>query len=133
MKQKVNKALKKGLVPIKYIFSSGISFIIDQGIFSFLLLFFSNNIFIIFCKLVARAISSFINFILNSKIVFMKSNDTALLKYYILVVSQAVISAVSIYILKTIFLNTYTLIISVCVDVVLFVVNYFVQKEWIFK
>lgn len=133
MKKIISNLIKKYIVPIKYLFSSGISFVLDQTIFGLLVMLFSNNIFIIFFKLLARFVSSFINFLLNSKLVFKNKGKNAIIKYYILVIVQAIISSVSIFLLKILLYSIPTILISICVDVVIFIINYFAQKELIFK
>ena len=125
--------MNKYIIPIKYLFSAGISFSIDQLLFWILTLISSEGIFIIIFKLIARASSSFINFILNSKVVFKNKGKNAIIKYYILVIVQAIISSFSIYILKMFITNIPIIFISIFVDIIIFIVNYFVQKELIFK
>lgn len=129
MKLKINSLL----TPVKYIFSSGISFVVDQLLFNLLMFILKDNIFIIISKLIARAISSLLNFLLNSKVVFKNKGKNAIIKYYLLVVVQALVSSFSIYVLKLILKNIQVGLISIVVDIVIFIVNYFVQKEWIFK
>ncbi len=129
MKLKINSLL----TPVKYIFSSGISFVVDQLLFNLLMFILKDNIFIIISKLIARAISSLLNFLLNSKVVFKNKGKNAIIKYYLLVVVQALVSSFSIYVLKLILKNIQVGLISIVVDIVIFIVNYFVQKELIFK
>ena len=133
MKLKENSMFNRYFIIIKYLFSSGICFVSDQVLFNLFYMLFSNDIFIIPCKLIARAISSIMNYIMNSKVVFQKSNKSSIYKYFTLVVVQAIISSLLIYILKQVFSNAYIAIISICVDIVIFFVNYFIQKELIFK
>lgn len=133
MKLIENNFVKKIIVPIKYIFSSGISFLIDQFLFNLILFFFKKNSFIIISKLIARAISSFINYLLNANVVFQNKNKNSILKYYGLVVVQAFVSSFLIYLIKIIFDEFNVGIISILVDVMIFVVNYYVQKKYIFN
>lgn len=133
MKSKINNNIIKLYTPFKYVFSSGISFVIDQVIFNVLIIILKNNIFIIISKLISRAISSFINYLLNSRVVFKERSRGAIVKYYLLVIVQAIISSVLIYSLKIFLIFIPVGIISVIVDVFLFIINYFVQKKFIFK
>lgn len=133
MKNKVSDLINRYIIPIKYLFSAGLSFMIDQLIFGILTLIISEGIFIIFFKLIARAISSLINFILNSKVVFKNKSKNAITKYYILVIVQAIISSFSIYILKILITNVPIIFMSIFIDVIIFIANYFIQKELIFK
>ena len=130
---KLKKIINKSYVFVKYFFSAGISFIIDQLLFNILMFIFKINAFIIGCKLFARAISSLINYFLNAKVVFKNRSKNAIIKYYVLVIIQAFVSSISIYVLKNMFSSIHVSIISIVVDCVIFVVNYFVQKELIFK
>ena len=130
---KLKKIINKSYVLIKYFFSAGISFVIDQLLFNILLFIFKTNAFIIGCKLFARAISSLINYFLNAKVVFKNSSKNAIIKYYVLVIIKAFVSSIYIYILKNIFPSINVSIISIVLDCIIFIVNYFVQKELIFK
>lgn len=129
---KTKKIINRGYVLVKYFFSAGISFIIDQLLFNILMLIFKKNSFIIICKLFARAVSSLINYFLNANVVFKGRSKNAVIKYYLLVIIQAFVSSISIYILKNVFSCIHVSIISIVVDCIIFVVNYFVQKKYIF-
>ncbi len=133
MKSRINNLVSKLYTPVKYLFSSGISFVIDQLLFNILIFFYKKNAFVIVAKLIARAISSLINFFLNSKLVFSSKDRNSIFKYYALVMIQALISSLSIYILKNIFTELSVSLISICVDIIIFIINYVIQKEWIFK
>ena len=89
---------------IKYIFSAGISFFIDITLFTIFLFLLKNTIrdtslSILVATISARAISSFINYLINKNRVFETSTDKkvdkrTIIKYYILVVIQACASSV---------------------------------------
>ena len=104
MKLKINSLL----TPVKYIFSSGISFVVDQLLFNLLMFILKDNIFIIISKLIARAISSLLNFLLNSKVVFKNKGKNAIIKYYLLVVVQALVSSFSTYKYSSRYSNIYS-------------------------
>ena len=82
----------------------------------------------------ARAVSSFVNYMVNKKVVF-KSRDgmaSTLVKYYTLVV---VILAAN-YGLMLLLCNVLGMaapLAKILVEVVLFVVNYLVQRTFVFK
>jgi len=119
---------------IKYIFVAIISFIIDICLFTLF-----NNILnfkskIIIATIIARIISSFINYLLNKEKVF-KSDESKLktiLKYYSLVIIQMFISAFLVD-------NLYSLLefnatfIKIPIEFTLFICNYLIQKFLIFK
>lgn len=134
MIKRVKELIKKYEMFIKYLFVAGLSFILDITIFTLF-----NNILkldkkIIIATIIARVISSFINYLLNNKIVF-KSREKKIktaIKYYILVIIQMFISALLVD-------NLYKLIkidatfIKIPVELFLFICNYLIQKIFIFK
>ena len=127
----MKKWLKKYIVFLKYISVSIISFLID-------ILFFNLFIFIIksvfYATILARIISSFINFLLNKNAVFQNKdkNKLAIIKYYMLVIFQMFVSAFVVDKLYSILKINATLI-KIPVELLLFICNYFIQKILIFK
>ena len=114
----------------KYIFSAGSSFLLDlilYTIFNFILKS------IILSTIIARILSSFYNYLFNSRIVFKNSNKKTIIKYYCLAVIQMFASAIFVSILSNIFVNINSTIIKFFVDIVIFIVNYIIQKEMVFK
>ena len=118
------------LKSIKYIFSSGSSFILDLVIFTLFNILLKNTIL---STIFARIISSFYNYMINSRIVFQKYNNSSIYKYYLLVIVQMFISGYMVLYISTILVSVNQTIIKFFVDLVIFVVNYFIQKEVIFK
>ena len=134
MIKKIKELLKKYETFIKYLFVAGISFIIDICLFNIFNKILTFNTKIILATIIARIISSFINYLLNNGIVF-KSDERKLktaIKYYILVVIQMFVSAFLVD-------NLYKLIkidatfIKIPVELFLFICNYLIQKLFIFK
>lgn len=130
--------IKKYSVFLKYIISAGISFVLDLSLFTlfnFLLKSSISDISIIVATVLARIISSFINYLMNRNGVFKKNTNkidtTTLVKYYILVVVQMVVSATSVLGLYRL-TNMNETLIKIPVEIILFLVNYFVQKHFIF-
>lgn len=86
----------------------------------------------------ARLCSSVLNFCLNRNLVFRNKNGVCktLLRYYALAIPQMSVSAFLVYLLSLAFgaksgiLRT---LIKVIVDVVLFIVSFRVQREWVFR
>ena len=119
---------------LKYVFSSVIAFIIDY----ILLLLLNKYLPIASLEIgafIAWCVSSFVNFTVNRKFVF---NSTvplgkSLIEYYSL--------AGGVFVVKTyVFIEIMTRILSIplaiakpCAEVILFVINYFIQKKLIFN
>lgn len=131
---------KKYLTFFKYVISSGISCVIDLilfTIFSKLLDFIIGDISIIVGTILARIISSFINYLINKNEVFKHDNKKSiekntLFKYYILVIVQMFVSAFAVWFISN-FINIDATIIKMFVDIIIFMVNYIIQKKIIFK
>ncbi|MBR5314847.1 MAG: glycosyltransferase [Clostridia bacterium] len=134
----------------KFILSSVVSFVLDALLVYMFLelcekLFFVNfadktslSALLTFCsKLLARAISSFVNFTINRKIVFSAENPykASLFKYYCLAVPIALVSSVATAVLELVpIFGTTALIVllGLAVDCVLFIASYSFQKKWVF-
>lgn len=135
MKKLINRLTDKTF--LKYIFSAGTSFLLDLALFQLFLIVFKGVFpdgYIIISTIVARILSSIYNFILNRRLVFRSSNKVSndIIKYYALSISQMIASSVSVHFLCMI-INTYEIIIKLCVDIVLFLISYNIQKKIIFK
>lgn len=114
---------------IKYILSALSSFIIDILLFT-ILLHFINNIMI--STILSRIVSSIYNFYINKKLIFKKSSKNSLYKYFILVIVQMFLSGLLVTKLDGI-LNISTTLIKIIVDGIIFVINFIIQREWVFK
>lgn len=136
---------------VKFSISSILSFAVDLFLFSAFLLLLKNllsldleikshtvTLVTFFSKAVARVFSSLLNYAINRKLVFPSDMPIkeSIVKYYglaipLLFVSSILTSAISnLHIFTTVF--SFTLLASI-VDFVLFFVNYYVQKKWVFK
>ncbi len=120
----------------KYILSSISSFIIDIVLFNLLFLLLNNfkiNNNIVIATVIARIFSSLYNFAVNAKMVFRNNfNKKSLLKYIILVIVQMFISAFSVdYLSKIIQINVVW--VKIIVDMLIFVANFIIQRECVFK
>ncbi len=128
----ISKLYKKYETFIKYILVAGISFIIDASLFYIFNTICTIDIFM--ATIIARCVSSFINYLLNRNKVFNSSESKikSLIKYYILVVIQMIVSGSLVKLLaKVILVNP--VFIKVPVEFILFVCNYLIQKIYIFK
>lgn len=129
MKLKINKTF------ILYVFSAGSSFVIDLLLFTLFNLSLENiigNFSIILATVLARILSSFYNFLINSKFVFQKYSKQMIWKYYLLVIIQMMVSSFLVFIINSFLIKTFATLIKFFVDIILFIINYFVQKKWIF-
>ena len=123
---------------IKYIFSAGSSFIIDLSLFTLFKYLLTksinlDDIVIIFISTtLARVLSSIYNYLINSRIVFKNKDRKTIIGYFILVIIQMIASAAIVSALDNI-TKIDTTIIKFFVDIVIFIVNYIIQKEIIFK
>lgn len=138
MKMLVN-LFNKYKVFLKYIVSAFISFALDLILFSLFSLLLKKGIgdkSVFIATIMARVISSLVNYFINRNKVF-KNNENkmdvkTLIRYYLLVIIQMLVSATvvtSIY--KSV--HIYETLIKIPVEIVLFMVNYFVQKKFIFN
>ena len=124
----------------KYIFSSLSAFAIDIILFNiFVKLINQSNIDssiiegrIVYATIIARVISSLYNFKLNSKMVFKNMSKMAFVKYVILVIIQMFMSALLVNFLNSCWSINVTAI-KIIVDVIIFMVNFVVQREIVFK
>lgn len=135
----MKRIIKNNIVFIKYIFSAGFSFVLDLTLFSLLVYLLKNQIsnYILIGTIGARIISSFFNYLLNRNAVFnngdgSKMDKVTILKYYLLVIVQMCISGLLVsYVYDNVKINA--TIIKIPIEVMLFIVNYFIQKKFIFN
>ncbi len=132
------KLFKKFETFINYLLSAGVCFAVDLALFSLFSLILKNYVgdFAIFlATILARIISSLINYFLNRNAVFKVNNKVmdikTLTKYYFLVVIQMLLSATIVSSLYKTF-NIYETLIKIPVEIVLFFINYIIQKLFIF-
>lgn len=120
---------------VKYIFASISSFVLDILLFALFMCILSDSIDkkIIISTICARVISSLYNYLVNAKMVFKKASKGAIFKYFTLVIVQMFASGFIVDLLSE---NVFTFnptLIKVIVDSVIFIVNFFIQREWVFK
>ena len=122
---------------LKYIFSAVSSFVVDILLFT---LFYNmlfgviNNKAILASTVIARIISSLYNYFINAKLVFKKnSTKSSIIKYYILVLIQMCVSAGLVYVVDNMLTFLNVTVIKIIIDTIIFVVNFYIQREWIFK
>lgn len=118
------------LLFLKYLAVSVLSFLVDILLFKFFrILRFS----ILNATIISRIFSSIFNYTLNKNKVFKSFNKKSLLKYYILVIIQMFISGYSVKFLHKMLINENEIFLKIIIDLIIFVVNYYIQREWVFE
>ena len=93
---------------------------------------------VLLATVIARAVSSFLNFNLNKKVVFngQDSYGKTMLRYYCLAIPQMLVSAGLVALLSRLAgtgASILTTIIKFVVDILLFFVSFRIQQNWVFK
>ena len=126
---------------LKYIFSAVSSCLLDLGLFKlFCVLFdgnawlFSTGLYITVATFLARILSAGYNYLLNYRVVFKSESSHArsLSRYVLLCVVQVCVSALLVTVLHR-FIGGEELLCKLPVDFCLFLVNYFIQREHVYK
>ena len=123
----------------KFMSSSLICFLLDQGIFNLLnLVVFDNGdekkaSIILLCTVVARVISACTNFTLNRKYVFGSGRKagSAFGRYVILSIGIMLASAAGTWLLGMIGMSS--MVAKIITDTLLYFVSYRVQQRWVFR
>lgn len=144
-------SLKVYRVIFKFILSSGLSAILDLGIFWLFVFLFgkllpdSFDLFgkaltgdaaaIFLATLGARLISSFVNYKVNQTLVFSSASKGTFLRYYILCAIQLCVSAGLVTLFSSLFTAGSFLktLLKAIVDSLLFFISFRIQKEWVFR
>ena len=118
---------------IKYILAAISSFVVDILLFTLILSFIKNIAnAILISTILARIISSLYNYLINSKLVFKKMNKYSLVKYFTLVIIMMFVSGIAVDYLVELTTWNATLV-KIIVDAIIFVINFIIQREFIFK
>ncbi|MED9822845.1 MAG: bifunctional glycosyltransferase family 2/GtrA family protein [Christensenellales bacterium] len=127
----VRDAIKIYMVIFKYLFSSILSFVIDYALYWLCLGVFGFSALISYA--LARLVSSQVNYHLNKHTVFGgRGGKGAMLRYYALCVTQGVLGAALVQVLPGI-LPLSAAVIKIPVDLLLFMLSYFIQRDYVFK
>ena len=124
---------------IKFSCSGIISFIVDWIIFvifvNSILTFLEQSKAILFSTIIARIISSIVNFVLNKNVVFnLKENKnitSVIIKYYSLCIVQMLLSATLVIVFTKILPITKN-VLKIIVDLLLFFISYRIQHKYVF-
>ena len=122
----------------KFMGSSLVSMLVDQGLFNLLnLVVFANGDakkgeLILVSTVIARVVSAIVNFTLNRNLVFGKNGDVkkAFGKYVILCIGIMLLSAGGTWLLSMIGMSI--TVAKIIVDTLLYFVSYRVQQQWVF-
>lgn len=126
---------------LKYIASSGISFVVDISIFAVVIALLGERLDPTFrigiATATARIISSMINFTINKTTVFKGSSRGStkremFLKYYAVCIVQMLCSALFVNILFVL-IGFNEVVIKLIVDSFLFIISFQIQREWVFS
>ena len=117
---------------IKYIFASVSSFVIDIALFAIFSKMITGKYNIFIATVIARIISSVYNYLVNANMVFKNKNKSSFVKYAILVIIQMIVSGVSVTYLAKLLPKISSVLIKVVVDIIIFIVNFVIQREFIF-
>jgi len=115
---------------IKFCASSLFCFVLDYGLFlTFDKLFAGDSSMAYIC---ARLISGAANYILNSKLVFKKGGVKSALKYILTAILVAAAGSLCTDFFK-LWLGLPSVLCKILIDMPLFVVNYYLQREFVFR
>lgn len=119
------------LVVIKYVLSSLATVLVDYSTFY---MFISTGMSIMVSTYLARCCAAVVNFVVNREIVF-KNKDKMMaqfLKYLLLVFSTGTISGLIVSNLSEMF-GGHVFGIKIVIEFVLFLFNYYIQSQFIFR
>ena len=126
----------------RYLVSSFLSFLLDNGLYHLLFSLFLGSMAkeaaSAAAQAVARVLSSLFNFTMNDRFVFQNKEDhgKAFVKYYCLCIPQTLISMVCLTsLVKALEISSPGLatFVKIVVETALFFISYFIQKKWVFK
>lgn len=129
-----------GTMP-KFVASSLTTTLVDLGLFTLLFALLKERApgyAEITATVIARIISSALNWLANHKLVFNSRGSLreSLIKYYCLAIPQMLASAGLVKLVNYLFSNSETFVttgIKIAVDVTLFFISFFIQKKWVFR
>lgn len=126
--------MKKEMISVlKFAFSSFSSYIGEIFVFILIISWLKplmGSIAIIIASIIGRVCSAVYCYYCNSRWVFTSSNSSTI-AYYALIVMQMLVSTVLVFIMAQMILIKETYI-KMLVDMILFIISYFIQKKYIF-
>jgi dolichol-phosphate mannosyltransferase len=129
-------SVKIYLLIVKFLSASIISCLVDLGAFTVLTAILSSQGLktqIFTATVVARILSSLINYSMNRGFVFQAANtaSNSFRKYFTLAAVQMLLSMSGVYLLTS-WLGIHSTAIKVVVDFILFFISFQIQREWVF-
>ncbi len=123
---------------LKFIFSSLSSFVIDIVLFTLFVALLDSVVpafYILAATVLARAVSSVCNYLINKESVFKSkaAGGGTLVKYYILAVCQMLCSAGLVTLVHSLLPSIGESAIKIAVDILLFFISFKIQREWVFR
>ena len=126
----VRDALRIYMVIFRYLFSSVTSFAVDYLLYWLCLGMLKLSPLVSYA--LARVASSQVNYHLNKHTVFSgRGGRHSMVKYYALAVAQGALGAALVQVLPTV-LPVSAAIIKIPVDIALFAISYFIQRDFVF-
>ncbi|MEG2843115.1 MAG: GtrA family protein, partial [Ruthenibacterium sp.] len=120
-----------------FLISSLLSFAVDIGIFWLLSRFLPGTVMerVFWSTLLARTMSSLVNFFTNRNFVFKRKGALlhSVVRYYMLCIVQAGISLLAVGFLGTVFTDKLLVPIKMLVDGLLFCLSFRIQNRWVFR
>lgn len=127
----VRDAFKIYMVIFKYLFSSIASFVIDYVLYWLCLGRFGLSALVSYA--LSRLVSSQVNYHLNKLTVFGgRGGKNSMTKYYALCVAQGLLGAALVQLLPGV-IPLSAAIVKIPVDLVLFTLSYFIQRDFVFN
>ena len=126
----------------RYVVSSVCSWLVDNGLYLLLMTLLGGRLAAAAASTVsqisARVLSSLFNFTMNDRYVFRNGENhwKAFLKYYCLCIPQTLISVVCLTALVAglkIGHPALATLVKIVVELILFVISYYIQKKWVFS
>ncbi len=126
----------------RYVVSAVCSWVVDNGLYLLLMTLLGARLAAAAASTVsqisARVLSSLFNFTMNDRFVFRNGENhwKAFLKYYCLCIPQTLISVVcltSLIAALEIGHPVLATLVKIVIELILFVISYFIQKKWVFK
>ena len=126
----------------RYAVSAVCSWVIDNGLYLLFLSILSGALAAALASTVsqvsARVLSSLFNFTMNDRFAFRNTENhgKAFVKYYCLCIPQTLISTVCLTAFIAalhISVPAIATLVKILIELVLFVISYYIQKKWVFK
>ena len=120
---------------VKFALSSFSAWIVDNGLYYLLCLIMGIGAG---AQIIARVVSSFLNFNMNRSYVFRKQGNyfRDMLKYYCVCIPQTAVSVLILHFVVdalSVSIPAIALVLKILIELLLFVISYFIQKKWVFK